>query len=111
MAKLEPLDPDQVRRFGFHGLSCEFLISGPPRYADLHGGYRKKHAGDSRPHLRAPGVSWLRLFPRNERNTAIISRAASPVTVRVMTTSEELMSARHTGHLMRHQKGIIHEIQ
>jgi len=28
-----------------------------------------------------------------------------------MTTSEELMSARHTGHLMRHQKGIIHEIQ
>jgi hypothetical protein len=31
--------------------------------------------------------------PRNERNAAIISRAASPVTVRVMTTSEELMIA------------------
>lgn len=39
---------------------------------------------------------------RNERNAAIISRAASPVTVRVMTTKEELMIARHTRHLMRH---------
>jgi acetate kinase len=39
---------------------------------------------------------------RNERNAAIISRAASPVTVRVMTTNEELMIARHTRHLMRH---------
>lgn len=39
---------------------------------------------------------------RNERNAAIISRAASPVTVRVMTTNEELMIARHTRHLVRH---------
>lgn len=39
---------------------------------------------------------------RNERNAAIISRVASPVTVRVMATNEELMIARHTRHLMRH---------
>ena len=39
---------------------------------------------------------------RNERNAAIISRGASPVTVRVMKTNEELMIARHTRHLMRH---------
>jgi acetate kinase len=31
---------------------------GRPRHADLHGGYRRKHAGDSPAHLRAPGVSW-----------------------------------------------------
>ena len=41
-------------------------------------------------HLEFLGI---RLFPRDERNAAIISRAASPVTVRVMTTSEELMIA------------------
>ena len=58
-------------------------------------------------HLEFLGI---RLLPSNERNAAIISRAASPVTIRVMTTSEELMIARHTGYLMRHQKGIIHEI-
>lgn len=45
---------------------------------------------------------------RNERNAAIISRAEGPVTVRVMKTNEELMIARHTGHLVR-QKGITYE--
>jgi len=39
---------------------------------------------------------------RNERNAPIISRAAAPVTIRVMKTNEELMIARHTRHLMRH---------
>ena len=37
---------------------------------------------------------------RNDRNAAIISRPAGPVTVRVMKTNEELMIARHTHQLM-----------
>jgi acetate kinase len=37
---------------------------------------------------------------RNARNAAIISRADSPVTVRVMKTNEELMIARHTRDLV-----------
>lgn len=37
---------------------------------------------------------------RNERNAAIISRADSPVTVRVMKANEELMIARHTRDLV-----------
>lgn len=52
----------------------------------------------------------IRLDPaRNGRNAAIISRAASPVTVRVLKTNEELMISRHTRHLVRHEKGIIYE--
>ena len=41
---------------------------------------------------------------RNERNAPIISRAAGPVTVRVMKTNEELMIARHTHNLIRSKK-------
>lgn len=38
---------------------------------------------------------------RNERNAPVISRAGSPVTVRVIRTNEELMIARHTRRLLR----------
>ena len=49
-------------------------------------------------HLEFLGI---RLDPtRNERNAAVISRADSPVVVRVMKTNEELMIARHTRDLM-----------
>jgi acetate kinase len=49
-------------------------------------------------HLEFLGI---RLDPtRNERNAAVISRADSPVAVRVMKTNEELMIARHTRDLM-----------
>jgi acetate kinase len=41
---------------------------------------------------------------RNERNAPIISRAAGPVTVRVIKTNEELMIARHTHNLIRSKK-------
>ena len=43
---------------------------------------------------------------RNERNVMIISHAASPVTVRMLKTNEELMIARHTRHLVHREKGI-----
>lgn len=38
---------------------------------------------------------------RNRRNAAVISRAASRVTIRVMKTNEELMIARHARRLLR----------
>ncbi len=38
---------------------------------------------------------------RNAANAPIISRAASPATVRVMQTNEELMIARHTAAIVR----------
>jgi acetate kinase len=40
----------------------------------------------------------------NDSNAAIVSHAEHPVTVRVMKTNEELMIARHTMDVFRHQK-------
>ena len=38
---------------------------------------------------------------RNDQNAMIISPETSPVTIRVMSTNEELMIARHTANLLR----------
>jgi acetate kinase len=63
--------------------------------------------GEHAPPIRAricAGLEFLgiQLDPaRNEANAAVISRADSPVTVRVMRTNEELMIARHTAAVAR----------
>ena len=109
VGKARTLDPDQVRRFGFHGLSCEFLVSGRPRYAGLHGGYRRKHAA-IRGHLRAHGVSWHSPIPPQQakRRDHFPSRESGH---RSRDDDQRRTDdRRQTGHLMRHQKGIIHEI-
>ncbi len=62
--------------------------------------------GENSPATRAricQGMDFLGIHldsQRNEGNAAVISREASPCTVRVMRTDEDLMIARHTLRLM-----------
>jgi acetate kinase len=46
---------------------------------------------------------------RNAANASVISRADSPVAVRVIKTNEELMIARHTGRLVHQVEGEMKE--
>ena len=43
---------------------------------------------------------------RNAANAAVISVADSPATVRVMTTDEELIIARHTWKMVEKELGV-----